>query len=152
MIQIRDFSNRFNQRFLTLGLIVLLVACGDKKKANKDLQEAFKLHQEAVNIRNQTVDQLAILTANEDSLFIKAYKNDLDSISRSLKAWDEQLVEVPGFEEEHDHSGHDHDHDHDHDHGQQGELTPEQHLQVQQHLLQQIRAIEKSINQIKQQP
>ena len=152
MIQIRDFSNRFNQCFLTLGLIVLLVACGDKKKTNKDLQEAFKLHQEAVNIRNQTVDQLAILTANEDSLFIKAYKNDLDSISRSLKAWDEQLVEVPGFEEEHDHSGHDHDHDHDHDHGEQGELTPEQHLQVQQHLLQQIRAIEKSINQIKQQP
>ena len=98
-----------------------------------------------MNIRNQTADQLAKLTANEDSLFVKAYKKDLDSISRSLKAWDEQLVEVPGFEEEHDHSGHDHHHD------EQPELTPEQHLEVQQYLLQEIRAIEKSINQIKEQ-
>ena len=117
-----------------------------KKKPNEDLQQAFKLHQEAINIRNQTADQLTKLTANGDSLFVKAYKKDLDSISRSLKAWDEQLVEVPGFEEAHDHSGHDHHHD------EQTELTPEQHLEVQQYLLQEIRAIEKRINQIKEQP
>ena len=145
MIQKRDFSNPCKQLFLTLGLIALLVACGDKKNPNEDLQQAFKLHQEAMNIRNQTVDQLAKLTVNGDSLFVKAYKKDLDSISRSLKVWDEQLVEVPGFEEAHDHSGHNHHHD------EQPKLTPEQHLQVQQHLLQQIRAIEKSINQIKEQ-
>ena len=142
-MQKRDFSRRCKQLFLTLGLIALLVSCGDKKKSNADLQQAFKLHQEAMNIRNQAVDQLAKLIANGDSLFVKAYKKDLDSISRSLKAWDEQLVEVPGFEEAHDHSGHDHP-------DEQLELTPEQHLQVQQHLLQEIRAIEKSINQIKE--
>ena len=145
MIQKRDFSNCCKQLFITLGLIALLVACGDKKHQNEDLEQAFKLHQEAIIIRNQMADQLAKLTANVDSLFVKAYKNDLDSISRSLKAWDEQLVEVPGFEEAHDHSGHDHHHD------EQPELTPEQHLQVQEHLLQEIRAIEKSINKIKEQ-
>ena len=141
----RYLSNRCKPLFLTLGLITLFVACGDKKKLSEDLQQAFKLHQEAVNIRNQMADQLAELAANSDSLFVKTYRKDLDSISRSLKTWDEQLVEVPGFEEEHDHSGHDHHHD------EQPELTPEQHLEVQQYLLQEIRAIEKSINQIKEQ-
>ena len=148
MIQKIDFSNRCQQLIFTFGLIVLSVACGNQKKTNEDLQQAFKLHQEAMNVRDQTVDQLAKLTANEDSLFVKTYKKDLDSISRALEAWDEQLVEVPGFEDDHDHSGHDHDHDHD----EQPDMTPEQHLEVQQYMLQQIRAIEKSINQIKEQP
>ena len=125
------------------------MACGGKKEPNEDLQQAFKLHQEAVNIHNQAGEQLAKLMANGDSLFIQANQKDLDSISRSLKAWNEQLVEVPGFEEAHDHSGHDHS-GHDHHHAKQPELTPQQHLQVQQHLLQEIRAIEKRIDQIKE--
>ena len=150
MIQKRNFSNRCKQFFLTLGLIALLVACGDKKKPSEDLQQAFKLHQEAMSIRSQINDQLAKLTTNGDSLFLKAFKKDLDSINRSLKDWDEKLVEVPGFEEEHDHSGHDHS-GHDHHHDDEPELTPEQHLQVQQHLLEEIRAIETRINQVKEQ-
>ena len=149
MIQKRNFSKHFVQFFLTLGLIILVVACSDKKKPNEDLQQAFKLHQEAMNIRSQTDDQLTKLTANVDSLFVMAYKKELDSISHLLKAWDDQLVEVPGFEEAHDHSGHDHS-GHDHHHDEQPKLTPQQHLEVQQHLLQEIRAIEKRINQIKE--
>lgn len=149
MIQKRCFSNRCAQVFFTLSLMALAVACGGKKEPNEDLQQAFKLHQEAVNIYNQAGEQLAKLMANGDSLFIKANQQDLDSISRSLKAWNEQLVEVPGFEEAHDHSGHDHS-GHDHHHAKQPELTPQQHLQVQQHLLQEIRAIEKRIDQIKE--
>lgn len=149
MIQKRCFSKCCAHVFFTLGLIALAVACGGKKEPNEDLQQAFKLHQEAVNIHNQADQQLAELMTNGDSLFIEANQKDLDSISRSLKAWNEQLVEVPGFEEAHDHSGHDHS-GHDHHHDKQPELTPQQHLQVQQHLLQEIRAIEKRINQIKE--
>ena len=59
--------------------MALLVACGDKKKINEDLQQAFALHQKAMNIRDKTADQLTKLTANEDSLFVKAHKKDLDS-------------------------------------------------------------------------
>ena len=123
------------------------MACSDKKRPDEDLKQAFKLHQAAIALRNYTGDQLAELTKG-DSLFVQAYKVDLDSISHSLAAWDDQLVEVPGFEEEHDHSAHDHS-GHAHDHDEQPDLSPEQHLQIQQYLLQEIQAIEKRINQVK---
>lgn len=135
--------------------MVLLLACGGNEKPHKDLQQAFELHEEAMKIRNQTGDELAKLTTIEDSLFVATYKTDFESIASSLKEWDDQLVEVPGFEhaDGHDHSGHDHSgHDHsghDHGHGEQQELTPEQHLEVQQHLLQEIKAMAEKVDQIK---
>ncbi|WP_422080141.1 hypothetical protein [Ulvibacterium sp.] len=139
-------------RILILGILALSFACGDKKQKGEDLQQAFELHQEAIEIRQMTQDQVAHLKANTDSLFVKMYTKDLQSISRSLEAWDEQLVEVPGFEEEHDHSGHDHSgHDHDHHHHDaHPELTPKQHLEVQQHLLEEIKAIAIKIDNIKE--
>ncbi|MEM8969019.1 MAG: hypothetical protein AAGE93_21560 [Bacteroidota bacterium] len=153
MIQRKPFFNGCKPFILTLGMMALVVACGDSKKTDENLQQAFELHQQAVKIRQTTDKQIDQLKANEDSLFVSTYKADLDSISRSLEEWDEQLVEVPGFEHEHDHSDHDHsghDHDHDHDHGEQTNLTPEQHLQVQQHLLEEIKAIAEEVNQIRE--
>ena len=114
------------------------------------MQQAFEIHEEAVAVHKQTEAKLTKLTSNEDSLFVSTYKVELNSISNSLKSWEEQLVEVPGFE--HEHSGHDHDHDHDHEHHHhhdQPNLTPAQHLEVQQHLLKEIQAIEKRIDEIK---
>ncbi|WP_425237089.1 hypothetical protein [Ulvibacterium sp.] len=128
------------------GILALSSACGDKKQMNEDLQRAFELHKEAMEIRHMTQDQIAQLKANTDSLFVKTYTKDLQSISHSLDAWDEQLVEVPGFEEEHDHSGHNHEHHHD----EHPELTPKQHLEVQQHLLEEIKAIAIKIDNIKE--
>ena len=125
-----------------LLLLVMINACSPDKKPDENLQQAFKMHQDAVKIRNQVANHLDKLNANEDPLFVTAYKENLDSISRALETWDGQWVEVPGFEESHDHPGH------DHHHTRHPELTPEQHLQVQQHLLQEIRKIEKRINQI----
>lgn len=139
-------------RILILGILVLSFACSDKKQMSEDLQQAFELHKEAIEIRQMTQDQVDHLKANTDSLFVKMYIKDLQSISRSLVAWDEQLVEVPGFEEEHDHSGHNHSgHDHDHHHRDaHPELTPKQHLEVQQHLLEEIKAIAIQIDNIKE--
>jgi ABC-type nickel/cobalt efflux system permease component RcnA len=136
-------SKLCQQAILIFGSMVLMISCGVKEKPNEELQQAFRLHQEAVKIRNQVEENLKILNANEDSLFINVYRSKLDSIRLSLITWDEQLVEVPGFEEEHDHSGHDHHH-----HDDPPELSSEQHLEVQQFLLDEIRRIEKDINQI----
>ena len=137
-----------------LGIIALLTACGDKAKTNKDLQQAFEFHLEALEVRQTIKGQMAQLMANTDSLFVATHKGALDSLNGALESWDEQLVEVPGFEEEHDHSHHDHsDHDHSdhdhhhHDHAQQ-ELTPKQHLEVQQHLLEEIKAIAEKVGAI----
>ncbi len=136
---------------LTLGLIVLLSACGDKKQHDEDLQQAFELHKEAIKVRQMAQDQMAQLNANNDSLFVATYTKDLQSISGLLETWDGQLVEVPGFEEEHDHSDHDHsDHDHHHHHDGQQELTPKQHLEIQRHLLEEIQVIAERISNIKE--
>jgi hypothetical protein len=139
------FTEYSQQHILILVLTALLVSCKNDKKQNEFLRQAFQIHQEAVAIRNQTDAQLTKFIANEDSLLVNTYKMELESIGKALNTWDDQLVEVPGFEEEHDHAAH------DHHHHEESDLTPEQHLQVQQHLLKEIRAIEKRIGEIIQQ-
>jgi len=131
-----------------LALLLLVVACGGEEKKPEELQKAFALHEEAVKIRQEAKDQLGTLTAISDSVFIAANQENLNALAASLEEWDEQLVEVPGFEEEHDHSGHDHA-GHDHHHHDSGpELTPKEHLEVQQHLLDEIKALAAKLNQI----
>ncbi|MEM6895428.1 MAG: hypothetical protein AAF554_17155 [Bacteroidota bacterium] len=128
-------------------MISLLSGCGEKKK-DENLIQAFKFHEEAIQVRQTAKDEMAKLEAITDSVFVATYSDELNSINSALEEWDEQLIEVPGFEEEHDHSHHDHDHDHEHNHSEQ-ELTPKQHLEVQQHLLDEIKSIAEKINTIK---
>ena len=137
---------------LALGLIALITSCGEKK-IDENLQKAFELHKEAVEVRQMAQDQIEQLESNSDSLFVDTYGKDISALGKSLKEWDEQLIEVPGFDEEHDHahhdhSGHDHGHDHNHHHDQP-ELTPQQHLEVQQQLLQEIKQLAGKISSIK---
>ena len=145
MILKKGFSRRYKRILTTLLLLAIIMACSHDKKPDENLQQAFKIHEDAVGLRNQIADKLENLNSIEDSLFVAAYKKNLDSINGALETWDEQLVEVPGFEESHDHEGHDHHH-----HDEQSDMTSEQHLQVQQHLFQEIQTIEKSINQVKE--
>jgi len=133
-----------------LVIAILLSACGDKKETSEDLRQAFELHLEAIKTRQLTKEKLARLKAHTDTVFVKTYGQHLDSLDQLLEAWDENLIEVPGFEEEHDHDHHDHDHDHDHHHhhNAQQDLTPKQHLEVQRHLLEEIKGISKKIDAI----
>ncbi|MEM8846922.1 MAG: hypothetical protein AAGD17_07450 [Bacteroidota bacterium] len=153
MIQRHCFTKPLQFFVLLFSIIALTSACSDKEK-DKDLVQAFKSHEEAIEVRRTVADQIGKLKANTDSLFVITYSKELKSISSALEEWDEQLVEVPGFEEEHDHShhdhsGHDHDHHHDHNHSKQ-ELTPKQHLEIQQHLLQKIKGLAQKISNIKE--
>ncbi|NQZ45513.1 MAG: hypothetical protein HRT65_14500 [Flavobacteriaceae bacterium] len=153
MKQLKRLPKRIKILIPMIGMVLLWSSCGDKKASNENLQKAFEIHNEALGIQKSALDQMAKLRANKDSLFLDTYSNELNTISSSLEAWNEQLVEVPGFDD-HDHSHHDHsDHDHDHDEHQQNghqELTPEQHLEVQQQLLVEIRAIAEKIEKIKE--
>lgn len=136
-----------------LGILFALISCGDTKQKSEDLEQAFKIHNEAVKLRRTVDAKMAQLKSNTDSLFMATNTKNLDAIGQSLETWDDQLVEVPGFEHEHehehDHSGHDHDHEHDHDHDHEQELTPKQHLEVQQQLLEDLKAIAEKIERIK---
>ncbi len=142
-MQNRNKTKVYSHHFLVMGLVFLAMACGGKEKHGEDLQQAYKLHSEATHIRKQIADELSKLNDDTDSTFVRTYEQDLDSIKLLLSDWDEQVVEIPGFDEEdHEHEGH------DHSEKVEQELTPEQHLEVQQYLLTEIRKIAERINQI----
>ncbi len=138
-----------------LGLMVLSLSCSDKKKNDEDLNSAFQLHKEAIKVRQSVQDLITQLNSNQDSVFLQKNTASMKAIDLALAEWDGQLIEVPGFDEEHDHghhdhSGHDHDHDHDHSHGQEPELTSKQHLEVQQQLLNDIKMLAEKLESIKE--
>ncbi|MEL6557086.1 MAG: hypothetical protein AAFQ94_02815 [Bacteroidota bacterium] len=123
--------------------LTFTISCNTTKKVDKDLQQAFELHEKSMSIRNQVDGKVNTLFSDKDSIEVNGQVQYLDSIKMTLKNWDEQMIEVPGFEDEHDHAGHDHaghDHDHDHNHDKV-ELTSKQHLEVQQHLFEEIQSI-----------
>lgn len=136
---------RKGQFLMLVGLITLMCACGGSEKKDERLQKAYELHLESVGLREEAGKHLEEMINSTDSGFLNSPHPELDSATHSLKEWDEQLVEVPGFEEE-EHEGH-----HHHHHGEQQQLTPEQHLEVQQQLLSEIKQIASDIDQIQTQ-
>jgi len=127
-------------KYLSISLVAVLLclgtSCNSGEEVDPILKDAFAIHQEAVRIEQTVQRQL-------DSFQISAEK-ELNLRAR-LEQWDEQLVEVPGFEHEH-HHGHDHDHDHDHDHGSSPKVTPEHMLAIQQESLDSIRTIQRDLD------
>lgn len=121
---------------LVLVLICLGTSCNSGEEVDPLLKDAFAIHQEAVRIEQTVQRQL-------DSFQISAEK-ELNLRAR-LEQWDEQLVEVPGFEHEHHHG---HDHDHDHDHGSSPKVTPEHMLAIQQESLDSIRTIQRDLDRL----
>ena len=120
---------------LSLCLAVLLSACSGENKQDPLLEEAFDIHQQAMEVNKEVRAQLQTLP--ESDPFVKRLRDRQQN-------WSDNLVEVPGFEHEHHHD-HGHDHDHDHDHGPTTEVTPEHMLAIQQEFLDSIRAIQSDV-------
>ena len=118
--------------FGLISIVIFSCACSNSNsdEENALLQEANKIHLEAMAVEKEVNKQLKAL--DQDTF-------NLDPIKERLKNWDENLIEVPGFE-------HDHDHDHDHDHGKALEVLPEDMLIIQQEFLDSIRAIRKDVD------
>ena len=135
--------------FLFVCIGITFIACSEQKP-DQNLQKAFDIHIESLEIRKSAGEKLMMLRENSDSTFVSTYRGSLDSLENLLEDWDSELVEVHGFEEAHDHSDHDHGH-HDHSHDEHMEdlnLTPDEHLEIQQHLMDEIKGLQKSIDQI----
>ncbi len=109
-------------------LLVLNLACSGSSKPDPLLEEAFLLHQQSLEIAEESREMIGKLSDKNEQV---------NRLETRLNNWNESLIEVPGFEHEHEH---DH-HDHDHDHGPQLDLTPEMMLDVQTELLDSVRAI-----------
>lgn len=125
-------------KYLSIVLVAVLLCLGASCNSGEDadplLKDAFAIHQEAMRIEQTVQRQL-------DSFQISA--DEELKLRARLEQWEEQLVEVPGFEHEHHHG---HDHVHDHDHGTPVKLTPEHMFAIQQESLDSIRSIQRYLD------
>lgn len=151
---------------ILLFALLLVFSCNGKdEKSEALLKEAIKWHNEAMAIHKELMPKMkaleelkAKLTAQKDSLAAKdenaisqldAEIMNLENISKEMKEWMENIVEVPHNEEHHHHhEGDAHDHDHSHEHGAKIDLTPEQMLDVQKEMKNNILKIQDKINAV----
>lgn len=138
MIQFKYLGRTGAHLFFVCVISIHMWACGSEGEKQKEmLQQAYGLHLKSIQIRHTLNEWLT--KSKEHALTDSLYNQDLDSITQLLEIWDTQVVEVPGFEKEHHH---------EHDHHVQPQLTPQQHIQIQQHLLNEIREIAKRVNRL----
>jgi hypothetical protein len=131
-------------RIIWLSAIALIFsACGGQKKENPILLEAADTHVEAVRIEQEIRPRIEELAQLKNQLSIQgreltpaeqAFIEDVDRLLGGLAHWDENVVEVPGYE----HHGHDHEDDHEHEHHHHRaappNMSPEDILFVQREL------------------
>ena len=129
---------------LLLGLGALVFACSDQAP-DENLQKAFEIHVQSLEIRKSSGEELSLLKENLDPIAVSKYGRILDSLATLLEGWDNELIEVPGFEEDHHHGHHDHSYE---EHVEDLNLTSAEHLEIQKHLMDEIKGLQKAIDQI----
>lgn len=127
-------------KIFILFFVIATFACSSQQDKNDILSEANRVHLQAAEIHHRLENQLdSAKTATHDSSRIKM----LDSLSNLVELWEESMIEVPGFEHEHDHSGG------HHHHKPAPSMTDESMLEYQQNAHTAIRELEKSFNDLK---
>lgn len=99
---------KLRNTFLILVSAGIVYSCGEGKKieGNPELYaEANEYHQKSLDMREEILDL---------EKQVKEAGIDYSELKDQLKAWDKDIIEVPGYEHSHDHDGHDHEHDADH--------------------------------------
>lgn len=129
----------FRSFFFSIFCFFLIISCANQGKKDELLQQAGKIHLEAIKMDEKIRPDLTKVFSVKKRLEQKQTeltleeKNLLEQIKQlksSYDFWNENHVEVPGFE----HEGHHHDHahhDHDHDHGPSLEVSSEDMLSIQ---------------------
>ena len=143
LIQLSNSIQLFNRNALFICLVLLFVGCSNSKQPDPLLEEANEYHLKAMAVYKEVVEKIEKETIDSTALA---------QLQDRLKTWDNNLIEVPGFEHTHDH-GHDHDHDdhdhdhegHDHDHGAPVKVTPEHMRNIQKEFLDSIQVIQKDL-------
>lgn len=143
-------------KILLLGLFVLAANCGGSSgEDQKLLEEAGQIHQQALEIEQKVKPRLEALIQEKNRINIQgralteaeiAFVNQVEALEKSYAFWEENHVEVPGFEHDHhDHAGHDHSHDH-----KPGlDVTASDMLLIQQEFRDSITAIQARVEKLK---
>ena len=124
---------------LLVLFIMVFASCSKENEKDPLLVKAFEVHKKSLSLAKDVKEVLDGMPENDSTAM---------RIEKSLKAWEEMVIEVPGFEHEHHHT-HDHEHHHHHNHGSQINLTPQQMLDIQIELQDSIAAIKEDLLQYK---
>jgi len=121
------------KNILIILSILFITACG-AKKIDPLMAEAAAVHEESMQLFHELEDLLKELEQNEN-IEVQAIAN----IKIALQEWEENLVEVPGYEHAHDHDAHAHHHHH---HDQQKlKISAEEMLALQMELRENIKQL-----------
>ena len=136
---------KFRKNLLILLSAGVLAACGQDKKLEGNAEiyaEANDYHQKSLDLREEILDL---------EKQVKDAGIDYTELKDQLKAWDKDIIEVPGFEHAHDdHEGHDHEHGEAHEgqkerryhvHNPGKPFSDAEHLDYQKVLHEEIKAI-----------
>lgn len=153
-------SSRSLHYFL-LFIALVIWSCGGKSaKDDPILQEATKIHEEAHEMQEgieptiEGIDSLkTVLIEKKKSLADSSAKQidelvgALDKIKGDFEAWEENVVSVPGMEDEHEHEhSKEGEHHHHHDHKPAPDVTSEQMLDIQKEIRKNIEAIKADLD------
>ncbi len=152
--------------FLPLSaLMVGLIMASCQEKESPQLKEAAAIHNEAHEIMESIEPEMASLDSLQsqlsnkkiavtDTAAVAAAIASLDKVKMDFKAWEENLVTVPGVEHdhehEHEHKDGEHEHHH-HEHKKAPDATPEQHLEIQKEIKKNIEQIQSELKSAKTQ-
>ena len=112
-----------NRRILLLSIVLIsLFACvsAEQQKETQLLEEAAKVHKEAMDIENDLKDDLEALIQKANGINVKGRAlepeeirlvEQINQLQASYRYWEENHIEVPGHDlHDHNHHGHNHDH------------------------------------------
>ncbi len=117
-------------RYLFILSLLVLIACQDNKP-DPQLVQAFEVHKSSLATFDSLLVELRTLKSQSLS---PQQQDELTQLAKAGAQWEEQLVEVPGFDhgEGHDHGGHGHDHGHNHGGPNMEDLPPAEVLKIQE--------------------
>ncbi|MCB0640857.1 MAG: hypothetical protein KDC44_04420 [Phaeodactylibacter sp.] len=139
--------------FILILLSGIFLSCGHSgSPKTEQLYKAAALHQQAIDIDEAVQKELDQLISLKNQINVQArslspeemaFVASVEQLQQRHAYWEENHVEVPGFEHE-GHEGHDHHH-----HGPGLELTPADQLIVQQEFVDSILAILNAVQKVK---
>ncbi len=134
------------KRLLLLALITWACSSSGEREV---LQEAARVHDEALDIAHRTALMISQIKQLEDRL-PQAGRDSLQAVAEGLGEWYEVVVEVPGHE--HREGDHDHHHGHSHHHTEAPNyleaLSPQGVLEVQMELRREVEHLRGRLMQV----
>ena len=118
-----------------LFLTGMMLALSCSQKENALLKKASAIQEESFSVLDDIQATIQSLRKNP------ALIDSIAKIEREIAKWENEMVDVPGYESTH------HQHKHSHSH-KVVELTPEQMLSVQQELKQQLTDIQARLKKL----